>query len=171
MSTSIERIMDEGLSRPELRAKIDQLQKPSSFAAKAIAGLSLFLLGVSNDEIFRMIAEGRSFLDILDRDWKSEKWSEKAPKFEVATLFIDSEDRYYQPSEVVPSNIENIEQTMQRVREVLGKFADTSERKSVKSDEVEETLNALYELSQKYEQRTGETLAEYKFGRLLPQVS
>jgi len=165
--TRLERETTQGLSRAELLAKADQLEKPSFFVARARIGLSLLLLGQSDNRVLEMIADGRPFLEILERDWEYEQRSKSSSQSEPSISLIDNRDRLYQPSEVLPADISNIEQAISGIRNTLDKLLTPSTREEVEREEIQEVLVSLGTFGHKYMKCFGETLGEYKFGTLV----
>jgi len=164
MGTLREREFIQSQSHGELIAKIEQLQSPASAAAIAIAGLSLLLLGESNDQILQMVAKGRSFLNYLEDDLDYDKRSSELSSSEALDLLIYQSDRYYQPAEVIPKDTEDIQQKINSIKRNIDRITGKSPNKKPTTDEIKKTLDDLYNFSRGYEDLIGETLSELKSG-------
>jgi len=155
---TIESEFRQPLSRAEIMEKVRQLQGPCLLAARALSGLSLFLLGNSypEPEMNEMLNCGKSFLEIFRKDWR--RWKQEDDHIPWV-----QDEPAYQPSEVIPEDVRrlNDEDLEKVIVQIEGTITGIVGGGNVAKKDVENAINNLHKLGQGYGKATRRALSEY----------
>ena len=150
----------EELSRGEEWESEAQLGKAVRLAAISSGGLSLYLLGLRNTEVYDSIASGNDFLDIVGNDLERRARLAEVTPESVQARRLDP--LVYDPSAVLPSEEDNetINKALENARRVINLLADPWTRRQVSEEEAFKLLHNLGVLYERFNSPKAEVLAE-----------